>query len=125
MWINRVLNQNENIEEVHIGKVTACDGTNVNTLSHVQAINVPLVFPSGMVSLPLIGDELVLIPVIGGEYVACGQPIDKVGVDGVESGEVKLYSAGGGYIHLKRNGDILLNGVRITKDGQIIGKGEG
>ena len=36
-------------------------------------------------------------------------------------GEIRL-ECGGGWLHLKQNGDVVINGVTITKDGQILPK---
>lgn len=38
----------------------------------------------------------------------------------IKSGELKLASAGGATAYFKNNGEIMLNGLIITKDGRII-----
>ncbi len=118
MWINRALNQAENTESAHVGTVTNVNGNNIDIASNMQLLNVPLVCGVNISSIPVQGQEVVVLPAKDDEYYCIGQPL--ISKDICE-GETKISSSGGAYIWLKSNGDIILNGVTITKSGKIIG----
>lgn len=72
--------------------------------------------PYGYCGVPSADDDAAALPV-DGEYLLAGAITRTLEP---APGEVIIRAAGGGYIHLQSNGEILLNGVRITPDGQII-----
>lgn len=75
----------------------------------------PVFAPRGISYRPCEGDRALLIPVGGAE--ACAGVLCTAG--DLEPGELRLSSAGGASIVLKNNGEILLNGLAITPDGQL------
>lgn len=76
-----------------------------------------LVFaPRGVSYMPCTGDNLLILPVNGTD--TCVGALSSV--SGLKPGELRLRSSGGAVILLRQNGDIQLNGVIITKDGEII-----
>ena len=77
--------------------------------------NAPLYAPYGISYIPKRGEQALLIPFEDG-YICVGTLCE---AKDIKEGELCLYSAGGAKIHLKANGDIILNGVRIDKYGNI------
>lgn len=117
MWMNRAINQSDQPEPLHFAEVTQVTGRTINTISHIQTLNTSIVSPTGIISLPKVGQEVFIVPTISGEYICLGGiSTDTTILDG----ELKLFSTGGASIHLKLNGDIVLNGLTITKDGAIV-----
>lgn len=80
-------------------------------------ITQPLVFaPRGISYLPCTGDHLLLLPAEGTS--TCLGALSATA--GLAPGELRLRSSGGAELLLCANGDIRLNGVTITKSGQIL-----
>lgn len=122
MWMNRAINQLDQPEPLHFATVTQAAGGTINTISHIQTLNTPVVSPAGITSMPQAGQEVFVVPTISGDYVCLGiTAADST----ILEGELKLFSTGGAIIHLKSNGDIVLNGLIITKDGVIISPAAG
>lgn len=74
--------------------------------------------PPGIAALPVPGQRAVIFPCGGG--TVCGGVQADTG--GLMPGEVKLSSVGGAYIILKQNGEIELNGLRVSPDGTVLKK---
>lgn len=101
------------------GFVTSSGGdVTVNAASNQK---VSLYFPPGFSSLPSGGEKAVVFPSGGG--MICGGV--KADTSDLLPGEVRVYSAGGAAIVLKANGDIDLNGIKITRDGKVLRKENG
>ena len=71
--------------------------------------------PRGLAYMPCVGDNLLLLPVEGAD--TCVGALTSSA--GLQPGELHLFSGGGASILLAQNGDIHLNGVVITKNGEI------
>jgi len=77
----------------------------------------PLTFaPRGIAYMPGVGDNILLMP-IDGHDVCAGTMTSGAGL---RPGELRLFSGGGASILLAANGDIVLNGVVITRNGIIV-----
>ena len=72
--------------------------------------------PYGYISLPAVGSEGRAVPDGEDRYLLAGIAAD---ADGLEAGEVRISSAGGAYILLKSNGEVVINGLVIKADGTI------
>lgn len=81
----------------------------------------PLFAPCGVGYIPAEGQRLLLLP-FDDHYVCVGALAD---TQGLCAGELVLKSAGGACIHLKNSGEVVVNGLTITPDGQIAADGEG
>lgn len=114
MWINTQLQQNEGQEQPHMAKIVQVDGGLVNTLSHIQAVNIPVISSFGISAIPIIGDDVLLMPTQGGGYCCVGKATT------TEENEVLITSPSGGFIHLMQNGFISLNGLIISSEGKIV-----
>lgn len=87
-----------------------------HTASHGEHRNLPLYQPRGIQSLPCLGDEVLQLTIDGRPRVIG----TRVSLAGLEPGELRLSSSGGAVIHLKNDGTIQLNGLTITKQGEIV-----
>lgn len=115
MWINNALLKNELTELPHLAKVTHVKDGHVNTISHIQAINVPVISSIGIASLPSENDEVLLIPAFDGSYYCIGNSVSEL-----NAGETKITATSGAFIHLMNDGAISINGFIITKEGAIV-----
>lgn len=75
-----------------------------------------MLLPYGYCAMPMGCTEAVAIP-NDGEHLLAGTITRSIDL---RPGEIMIQSVGGAYIHLMASGEIVLNGVRITRDGQII-----
>lgn len=116
MWITKQLVQKEKVINATSAKVTMADKNVVCTTGSEEHRSLPNYAPFGVASVPPTGTQvLILDSEIGTVCTGCLCDNKQV-----QSGELMLFSQGGACVLLKNNGDILLNGVRITKDGKII-----
>lgn len=99
------------------GKIVTVTGIKNGLLQIVGAgehrSDIPIA--SGMDYLPKVGDKVFIMPF---EDNYCCVGLITASTD-IKSGEKRLES-GGGYIHIKNNGDVVINGVVITKSGIIM-----
>ncbi len=76
----------------------------------------PLFAPAGVVYLPAEGEQVLLLPFEDG-YICVGALCR---TEGLAAGELVLKSAGGACIRLQNNGEVVINSLRVTPDGQLI-----
>lgn len=81
-----------------------------------ESDNLPLFAPAGIDWLPPDGASVVLIP-FEDCYLCVGSLCS---ADGLSKGELRLKSAGGAAIHLKQNGDVVINRLVIKPDGTTV-----
>lgn len=101
------------VTDVKEGRVTVQGDTTRQDLCYLH---------SGCRYSPSEGDRLLLLRA-GGEQVIAG--VIAEGGAGLRPGEVELRSTGGAVLRLCADGTIKLNGLTISKDGEIVGKTEG
>lgn len=119
MWISKQLAHDEKEPIATSAKVTLTQDNSICTSGSAEKRYVPIYAPFGIESVPPLGSQVVLIENENGTAclgVLCNS-------QGIDDGELKLFSKGGAYIVLKNNGEIILNGARITKDGKFIATG--
>ena len=116
MWITKQLVQKEKVINATSAKVTMSDKNVVCTTGSEEHRSLSSYAPYGVCSVPPTGTQVLILDSEIGS-VCTGTLCDN---RQVQSGELRLFSQGGAYILLKNDGDILLNGLRITKDGKII-----
>lgn len=99
-----------------VAQVSFSDSGGFGAVSSSESRGMPVFAPRGVAYRPCEGDRLLLMPVDGVETcVGCLSVCDDV-----DGGELKLSSAGGASILLKNNGEIVLNGLVITKTGKLL-----
>lgn len=98
-----------------IAQVSYSDSGGFGAVAASEARGIPMFAPRGVAYRPCEGDRLLMLLVDGVETcVGCLST-----ATGLEGGEIKISSAGGATAIFKNNGEISLNGLIITKDGQI------
>lgn len=107
--------------EAIVAKVTGVDQNTVQIRGGgEERVSIPLA-GMGFGWLPQAGDRVLLVP-FDTTYACIGVLQEQAA--GVQPGEIRL-RAGGGYIHLRNDGAVAINGVIITKGGEILTGGEG
>lgn len=106
MWISQkmgVLGQNG--AQTQLGEVSNnTDGITVQAVG--QYSNIPIASPWGITYLPPKGTKVLVLE--SPEMILCtGAVMDPAGL---AAGELMLTSAGGACIHLKNNGEVVING---------------
>lgn len=118
MWISRQLAQEKQENPpIQTAKVTLNSTGDDNGVSAGSERGVGLCSPYGYCfSLPA-GESLIL--------THCDAQQTAIGVSmaskGLKAGEIKITSQSGGYIYLKNDGSVVINGLEIDKDGVIAG----
>ncbi len=117
MWLTQQLLSRSKMRGNERGRVTMNEGGRLCVSAAVNEQRVEAYTPYGYTSLPPAGTQVLLIPSAQGSVCAGarGDP------SGLKAGEIRLCAAGGASIVLKNSGEILLNGLVITRDGKISG----
>lgn len=115
MWLTQRILGNNREHRVQTGPVSLSGEGFVFAQGAGEARDLPVFAPYGFCSIPPDGEQALMLPV-GEGYVCVG-----VRSQGGQllPGEVML-SACGGYIHLKQDGSVEINGLVITPQGQVI-----
>lgn len=116
MWISKLLSDNTLSDKAQTANVTAAQGGCVSAASSCEIRDIPVYSPYGIDSVPVSQSDVLIVPCCDG-YAMCGS---KSSSEGLEEGEIRLYSSGGASITLKNNGDIILNKLLIKPDGSMI-----
>lgn len=103
-------------ESAAIAQVSYSNATGFGVVGDSEITGALVFAPRGIAYRPCVGDHLLLMPVAGAD-TCLGALTSTIGL---APGELRLSSSGGASIQLCQNGDILLNGVTITKAGKII-----
>lgn len=118
MWISKQFS-NSNLNEnpaMQTATVTLNDNGDVEASSTGTERGVQFCAPFGYCySLPT-GEKLLLTH-CDAEQTAIGVSMNS---KDLKSGEIKISSPFGGFIHLKSNGSVIINGLEIDKDGVIV-----
>jgi phage gp45-like len=115
MWLSKMMSKSSLSDKAEKGRITLSQPDNVEAESTVTARNINTYTPYGFTSLAPIGEEVILIPSSDGQ-VAVGTKNDS---SDLQSGEVKIASKGGACIILKNDGSVIINSMKIDKNGVI------
>lgn len=110
MWISRYVTGNSfGMDGASVGKVSSV-GSKVSVSASNDHMSVPTAAPYGIAYVPPIGSRSLVLPTDSGAVCmgVIGAPDE-----GLEQGEVMLYSAGGARIVLKNDGRVLINGRAV------------
>lgn len=109
MWITDYITKNSmanpNPEK---GNVVSCSGGSTAVMSSGEHKGLKTAAPYGIISVPPIGEEAVVLPLNDSEV--CIGVVAKS--NELEPGELMLCSKGGASIVLKNDGSILINGIK-------------
>ena len=118
MWISRKLTENSSYHTAERGRITVSNKDKLEADGSLNTRNVISYSPYGYSSLPPKGEEVLLLPFSNGQ-VAVGTRDRQ---DKLNSGEVRISSAGGASIVLKNDGSVVINNrFVINKEGEISG----
>lgn len=110
MWLTEFLKVGRERSVAAKGSITSSNGKRVEVDSSTQHRNVKVVAPYGIAYIPPVDEDALVVPFEGGE--ACVGVISEL-FEGIERGELMLYSKGGASIILKNDGSVLINGKRV------------
>lgn len=113
MWITQRLSQPTRPTAAESGRVDSFQQTSLAATGSAQRRDVPLYTPAVLISIPLPGEQVLLLP-CAGETVCAGVRVTQA--HRLQPGELRLFSAGGASITLKNNGTIELCGAIIHTD---------
>lgn len=116
MWISRQIMKLQEQPTVQTGVSTLNRNGEVDAVSTGADRNINIYAPYGYsFSLPAGVD--MLLTKSDGEQAAIGVLMKN---SNVRPGEVRITAASGAYIHLKDNGSVVINGLEIDRDGEIV-----
>ncbi|MCC8022714.1 MAG: hypothetical protein LIO46_02870 [Clostridiales bacterium] len=115
MWISRQLNRHSREHRAEPGTITLDTGSRRESVGTAQQRGTRLYAPYGYASTLPEGTEVLLLPTQDGS-VCCGCAASD---SDLAAGEIRIRSAHGGFIHLKRDGSVTINGLVITRDGKL------
>lgn len=115
MWISKQLAEDSGETELHTGKSTLNSNGRVEVVSSSVNRNVDMYAPYGY-SFSLPAGNNVLLAKGDGEQIGIGVSVDG---DELETGEIKITSFSGGYIHIRQDGSVVINGLIINRNGVI------
>ncbi len=108
MWLTSFMAKNtKDKKTASAGSVTGVKGGRVEVDASLRQLNLPIVSPYGVVYVPPVGEQAVLVSTDAGD--ACIGVITKEYND-LKQGELMLCSSGGASIVLKNDGTVLING---------------
>lgn len=115
MWLSRQIIKQVQEPTVQKGRVTLNSQGELEAVSTGVERSVKVFSPYGYsYSLPE-GEDMILTQ-SNGEQSSFGVEMD---LNGVKTGEIKITSYSGGYIYLKNDGSVIINGLKISKTGVI------
>lgn len=116
MWISKQIIKEQTEPPTQCGELTMnIDGSIEATSTGVER-SISVYAPFGYNASVPSGTQL-LLSQGGGEQVCLGVKSD---ASELKMGEIKISSSFGGYIYLKNDGSVEINGATITKEGKLI-----
>lgn len=118
MWISEAINSATVSQKPEKAVVTMATTGATEATGSFQTRNFMEFAPFGYASKIPEGTEVLMIPTSDGN-ACCGA---KSASHSLKPGEIKITSPFGGYMHLKTDGSVVINGVVISADGKITSK---
>lgn len=118
MWISQQMNKTPDEPAVQKGRVTLNDNGELEAVSTGVERNLDIFSPFGYIYSVPTGTDMILTRCDGNQG-AVGVRMKNAGL---EFGEIKIVSSSGAYIYLKNDGSVIINGLKISKTGEIDGK---
>ncbi len=115
MWISEQISKGQPQTENQTGKSTLNSNGSVEITSTGVCRDVELYSPYGYsFSLPV--GQNVLLTRCDGAQAGLGVALSS---NALAQGEIKITALSGAYIHLKQDGSVVINGLKINKNGVI------
>lgn len=115
MWISKQTIRDEKAPQLESATVTLNANGEIEASSGGMERSVEMYAPFGYSFSALPGSRL-LISRGSAEQACLGT---RMKCDGISAGEIKITSPFGGYIYLKADGSVVINGLSVNKDGVI------
>ena len=115
MWLSKMLSKSDKTMTAGSGSVTLSDKNTCEIGASVCQRDIDSYSPYGYSSRAPRGEKIILVPSADGQ-VMLGTAED---ASSLESGEIRMASAGGAKIILKNDGTVIINSMIIGKDGVI------
>lgn len=115
MWLSRQTTKNTAEATIQKGRVTLNSNGQLEAVSTGAERSIRIFSPYGYTFSPPQGADMLLAQ-SDGEKVSFGVEMNP---NGVKAGEVKITSQFGGYIYLKSDGSVVINGLKINSKGEI------
>lgn len=115
MWISKAINSVPVSQKPEKAVVTMATTGATEATGSFQTRDFIEFTPFGYASKIPQGTEVLMIPTSDGN-ACCGA---KSASQSLTAGEIKITSPFGGYLHLKSDGSVVINGVVISIDGKI------
>lgn len=115
--MNNKYYKNDSVDMPTNAIVTSINQNKLQTSGDFTLNDVKILSLNGFVTNPNINDEVVLLPLKNGDYIALGN-ISNNTID--NDCEFLLQSKSGGKLKFLKDGSISMNGFRIGKDGDIM-----
>lgn len=113
MWLMKYITNNSLSAPGAVkGELSGAGENGASVSSSEEHKNLELCFPYGLVSVPPTGERAVVLSLNDGEV---GLGVLK-SAEGLQEGEVMLFSKGGASLVLKNDGRVLANGREIGND---------
>lgn len=113
MWISRHISKSADTAAVQTGKSTLNSNGSIEAVANGAERDLVIYSPYGYAfSLPAGVD--MLLTKCGGAQAGAGTLMNS---SGLESGEIKISAKSGAYIKLCSDGGVIINGLRINKNG--------
>ncbi len=116
MWLSKSLFHKTEGEKAQKGSVTISSSGNMETGSTANSRNTDMYLPYGYSALPPVGEEVLILPACKGQAIMGTLSKPK---QSLQSGEIRLCSAGGATIELRNDGAVVINSLVINKNGVI------
>ena len=118
MWISQQISKSDSEPSIQRGRVTLNSSGELEAVSTGVERSVDVFSPFGY-AYCVPADTDMLLARFDGKQGAIGITMEDEALD---VGEIKITSPSGAYIHLKNDGSVVINGLVISKTGEIIEK---
>lgn len=116
MWISKQIIKEETQPPTECGTLTMNVNGSIEAASTGLERSIEVYAPFGYKSSIPSGTNL-LLSQGGGQQVCIGVKSD---APSLKEGEIKIESPCGGYVYLKADGSVEINGLLITKEGKLV-----
>lgn len=115
MWISKQMSKEPEEESIQTGRSTLNSDGSVEIASSTVSRDVDMYAPYGY-SFSLPPGNNVLLAGNNDQQAGIGVNVD---CSGLKTGEIKITGASGGYIYIRFDGSVVINGLIINRNGVI------
>lgn len=115
MILGKVTSPGDYAAQCRVARVTFASAGAFGASAEGEVRSASVVGPAGVRWSPAQGDAVALLPTPEG--VLC---LGRVEAPSLPPGEIKLEGPSGGYLWLKSDGSVVINGLTISADGRLV-----